>query len=103
MAANLPGNWDTLFEKIAKKLRDLDGYVSATTPRTGTAVLAAGAVTVTLASTTARTLIQLTVQAPGGTVGAVHVFSRIAGTSFTIHSTSGTDTSTVGWSAIEPR
>lgn len=103
MAANLPRNLETLIERLIGRVRDLDGYVSSQTPRTGTVALVAGAATVTLPSTTARTLIQLTIQAPGGTVGTPHVFSRVAGTSFTIHSSSGTDTSTVGWSAVEPR
>lgn len=70
--------------------------------RSGTAVLAAGAVTVANTSVTATTRIQLTTQAPGGTVGSPYVSARVAGTSFTITSTSGTDTSTVAYFLVEP-
>jgi hypothetical protein len=89
--------------KLIRDVKDLKGQWSAATPRTGTATLVAGAATVTLASVTANTRIWITIQTPGGTVGVPHVFSRIAGTSFTIHSSAGADTSTVAWQAIEPR
>lgn len=103
MPPNLPANSETSREQLLKKVRDLEGQFSAVTPRRGTATLAAGAATVALASVTANTHIMITIQAPGGTLGIPHVFSRIAGTSFTIHSSSGADTSTVAWSAVEPQ
>ncbi len=73
-----------------------------TNARSGLATLVAGAVTVNNTSVTANTRIQLTPQAPGGTPGWVRVSARTAGTSFTITSSSGTDTSTVAWFLIEP-
>lgn len=73
-----------------------------TNAKQGTATLVAGTVTVSNTSVTANSRILLTVQTPGGTVGAVYVSARTAGTSFTITSTSGTDTSTVAYEIIEP-
>lgn len=73
-----------------------------TNAKQGTAVLTAGAVTVANTSVTATSRIYLTIQTPGGTVGSPYVFSRTAGTSFVVHSTSGTDTSTVAYLIVEP-
>lgn len=68
----------------------------------GTAVLAGGTIVVSTTAVTATSRIQLTSQVLGGTAGAVYVSTRTAGTSFTIVSTSGTDTSTVAWLIVEP-
>lgn len=68
----------------------------------GTATLVAGTATVSNTSVTANSRIFLTSQADGGMPGAVRVSSRVAGTSFTITSSSGSDTSTVAWMIVEP-
>lgn len=68
----------------------------------GTATLVAGTVTVANTSVTANSRIFLTGQADGGTPGFVRVSSRVPGTSFTITSSSGTDTSTVAYELFEP-
>lgn len=68
----------------------------------GVATLAAGTVTVANTSVTANSRIFLTGQADGGTPGFVRVSSRVPGTSFTITSSSGTDTSTVAYEIFEP-
>ena len=68
----------------------------------GTAVLVAGTVTVANTSVTANSRIFLTSNADGGTPGFVRVSARTAGTSFTITSSSGTDTSTVAYEIFEP-
>lgn len=68
----------------------------------GTAVLAAGTVTVTNGSVTANSRIFLTAQNTGGTPGALRVSARTAGVNFTITSTSATDTSTVAYEIFEP-
>ena len=68
----------------------------------GTAVLVAGTVTVANTSVTANSRIFLTSQADGGAVGFLRVSARVAGTSFTITSSSATDTSTVGFEIFEP-
>lgn len=70
--------------------------------RHGTAALVGGTGTVADANVTANTRIFLTSQADGGTPGWVRVSARSAGVSFTITSSSGTDTSTVGYMMIEP-
>jgi hypothetical protein len=70
--------------------------------RMGSIALAAGTITVANSTVTANTRIFLTCQVPGGTPGFLRVSARTAGTSFTILSSSGTDTSTVAWLLIEP-
>jgi hypothetical protein len=69
--------------------------------RQGTSVLVAGTVVVSNTSVTAFTRIFLTSQVDGGTPGFLRVSTRAAGTSFTILSSSNTDTSTVAWELIE--
>lgn len=68
----------------------------------GTAVLVAGSVVVANTSVTANSRIFLTSNVPGGTPGFVRVSARTAGTSFTITSSSGTDTSTIAYQIFEP-
>jgi len=68
----------------------------------GTAVLVAGTVTVAHTAVTANSRIFLTSQADGGTPGFLRVSARTAGRSFTITSSSGTDTSTVAYEIFEP-
>lgn len=68
----------------------------------GLATLAAGTVVVNTTKVTATSRIHLTGQADGGTPGWQRVSARTAGTSFTITSSSATDTSTVAWIIIEP-
>jgi len=73
-----------------------------TNAKQGTAVLVAGTVTVNNTSVTANSRIFLTAQNTGGTPGALRISARVAGTSFTITSTSAADTSTVAYEIIEP-
>lgn len=61
----------------------------------GTAVLVGGTKAVTDTNITANSVIRLSYKTVGGTPGAVYVSARSASTSFTITSTSGTDTSTI--------
>ena len=68
----------------------------------GTATLTAGSVTVNTTKVTANSRIQLTSQSDGGTPGFLRVSARSAGTSFTITSSNGADTSTVAWIIVEP-
>ena len=67
----------------------------------GVATLAAGTVTVANTSVTSTSRILLTSQADGGTPGWLRVSARTAGTSFTITSSSATDTSTVAYQIFE--
>lgn len=67
----------------------------------GTAVLVAGAATVANTSVTATSRIFLTSQVDGGAPGFLRVSARTAATSFTITSSSGTDTSTVAYEIFE--
>ena len=68
----------------------------------GTAVLAGGTLVVANTSVTANSRIQLTSQVDGGTPGFLRVSTRVVGTSFTILSSSATDTSTVAYFITEP-
>lgn len=68
----------------------------------GTATLVAGSVVVSNTSVTANSRILLTSNADGGTPGWLRVSARTASTSFTITSSSGTDTSTVAYLIMEP-
>lgn len=69
--------------------------------RMGTATLVAGTVTVSNTSVTANTRIFLSRSTTGGTTGNLST-TQSASTSFTINSSSGTDTSTVNWLLFEP-
>lgn len=68
----------------------------------GIAVLVAGTLAVANTSVTANSRILLTSNVDGGTPGFLRVSARTAGTSFTILSSSGTDTSTVAFQIFEP-
>lgn len=76
--------------------------VSISRIRHGTVALTAGTVTVADVNVTATSRILLTSQTDGGTPGWLRVSARSVGVSFTITSSSGTDTSTVAWVIIEP-
>ena len=69
----------------------------------GIATLAAGTVTVANTSVTANSRIFCTTQILG-TVTSASTFDtpRVVGTSFTIHASQATDTSTVAWEIFEP-
>ena len=81
------------------RLRLKEGAANSTM---GRATLVAGAATVATTSVSAASEVFLTCQTPGGTPGFLRVSARVAGTSFTITSSSGTDTSVVGWFIVEP-
>lgn len=68
----------------------------------GSATLVAGTATVSTTKVTANSRIFLTSNTDGGTPGWLRVSARTAATSFTITSSSGTDTSTVAWLLVEP-
>ncbi|MFJ1581548.1 glycosyl hydrolase family 28-related protein [Streptomyces sp. NPDC088182] len=69
--------------------------------RMGTATLAAGTVTVANTGVTANTRVALFRQTAGGTLGHLTV-ARTPAASFTITSSSGTETSVVAWVLFEP-
>jgi hypothetical protein len=112
-----PGNagQDTMFKRSAAGVMSItQGSFSVTTAgqglavkeganaKQGTATLAAGTVVVSNTSVTANSRIFLTAQTSGAAPGALRVSARTAGTSFTITSTSGTDTSLVAYQIFEP-
>lgn len=69
--------------------------------RQGTATLVAGTVTVADAKITANSTIRILSKTLGGTPGAHFISAKSVGVSFTITSTSNTDTSTVNFSVID--
>ena len=70
------------------------------TDLSGTATLVAGTVTVTRQQITANSIVRISRRATGGTAGHLSV-ALTAGTSFTINSSSGSDTSTVLWEIVQ--
>ncbi len=68
----------------------------------GAATLVTGTVTVNTTKVGANSRIFLTGQGAGGTVGFLRVSARVNGTSFTILSSSATDTRSVAWLLVEP-
>jgi hypothetical protein len=78
------------------------GSTALTRIKHGTATLSAGSAVVSDASVTANSRVLLTSQVDGGTPGWLRVSARTSSTSFTITSSSATDTSTVAWVIIEP-
>lgn len=81
--------------------RTIEGTADA---RQGIATLVAGEATVATTAVTANSRIQLTAQSLGTVVvpSALGVSARAPGTSFTIKSSVGSDTSTVAWQCCEP-
>lgn len=68
----------------------------------GIAVLSAGSVVVGNTSITANSRIFIAGNADGGAPGWLRISARSAGTSFTITSSSATDTSSVAWIILDP-
>lgn len=100
----LPLAGGTLTGPLVGTSGDFSGLLvkEAANGKQGIAVLVAGALTVSNTSTTAVSRIFLTSQVDGGTPGFLRVSSRVAGVSFTITSSSATDTSTVAYEIFEP-
>lgn len=88
---------NVLISTIGKGLQVKTG----TNSKLGTAVLVGGTVTVANTSVTANSRIFLTSQTDGGTPGWLRVSAKVNATSFTITSSSATDTSTVAWHIVE--
>lgn len=76
--------------------------VAALQARQGRALLSGGTVIVNSPLVTATSNIQLTIQTPGGSIGFPYVASRVPGTSFTIQSSNGSDSSTIAWVLTDP-
>lgn len=89
---------NSLVTRVGAGLRVKEG----SNAKQGTAVLAAGSVVVANTSVTATSRILLTSNIDGGTPGWLRVSARTVGTSFTITSSSGADTSTVAYQIFEP-
>lgn len=89
---------DVIIGLAGKGLRVKEG----TNAKMGTAVLVGGTKAVATTVVTATSRIYITSNADGGTPGWLRVSTRTAGTSFTIQSSSATDTSTVAWMIVEP-
>ena len=98
-AANILATDDDLAIRTAGKgLQVAEG----SNAKMGTATLSGGAATVSTTAVTANSRIFLTSQSDGGTPGFLRVSARTAATSFTITSSSGSDTSVVAWMIVEP-
>jgi hypothetical protein len=89
---------DIIIGLAGKGLRVKEG----TNAKMGTAVLVGGSKVVSTTAVTSTSRIYITSNVDGGTPGWLRVSARTAGTSFTITSSSGSDTSTVAWLLVEP-
>lgn len=103
------GTWTaTALTVLGNVVSDLAGsgfrVAEGSNCKQGTSSLAAGAVTVANSSVTANSRIFLTCQSLGtvATPQALAVTARTPGTSFTITSAGGTDTSVIAWEIFEP-
>lgn len=76
--------------------------IEATNSKQGVATLVAGAKVVGNTSVTGNSRIFLTSQVDGGTPGFLRVSARTSGTSFTVTSSNGADTSTFAYEIFEP-
>jgi len=74
---------------------------TGTNSKIGTVTLVGGTATVANTSVTANSLIFLTEQTTGGTVGFTRISAKTVGTSFTITSSNPLDTSVVAWMIVE--
>jgi hypothetical protein len=83
-----------------KDATDAYNWQQLTKAKVGTAVLVAGAVTVSDAKITANSVIRLSSKTLGGTPGALFISAKVAATSFTITSTNAADTSTVYYEIV---
>jgi hypothetical protein len=98
-AANILATDDDLaFTTLGKSIKVKEGANA----KMGVATLVTGAATVNTSAVTATSRIFLTVQTAGGTQGFLRISARNAGVSFTITSTSASETSTVAWLIVEP-
>lgn len=98
-AANVLTTDDDFAINLAGKgLRVKEG----TNAKMGVSTLSAGTVVVSTTAVTANSRIFLDNQTLGGTAGFLRVSARSAGTSFTILSSSNTDTSVIAWMLVEP-
>jgi hypothetical protein len=79
------------------------GIKEGSNAKMGSSVLVAGSVVVANTAVAANSRILVTSQVDGGTPGFLRVSTRTAATSFTITSSSGTDTSTVAWVILDPQ
>lgn len=89
---------DVFVSTAGKSIKIKEG----TNAKMGTAVLAAGTVVVSTTAVASNSRIILTSNTDGGTPGWLRVSARTANTSFTITSSSATDTSTVAWIIFDP-
>lgn len=85
---------------LVAQTQDLLKAASTVPVATGTATLVAGTVTVSDTAITAASEIRLRCATLGGTPGALYVSAKSAGVSFSITSTSGTDTTVVAYDIV---
>jgi hypothetical protein len=86
-----------LISTIGKGLQIKTGVNS----KLGSVTLVGGTATVANTSVTANSLIFLTEQTTGGTVGFTRISAKVVGTSFTITSSNPLDTSVIAWMIVE--
>ena len=104
ITGGLPGGTGDTGDIIIETTNDDSGTFkinSGANEQVGLATLVGGTVTVNNTKVTANSYIFMNHRTTGGTIGTLS-YTIVAGTSFTITSSSGTDTSTVNWWIVEP-
>jgi hypothetical protein len=92
-------DWTRYLRQVVHEFLKLE---DGTNKSMGVATLVAGTVTVANTRVRANSRFFLTGQDSSGTHGELTVSARVAETSFTITSSSGTDTRQVAWLILEP-
>lgn len=93
---NSTNGWERLLTSHALKVKE------GSNMQMGVVTLVGGSASVSNTRVTNDSRIFVTSQVDGGTPGWLRVSARTASTSFTITSSSATDTSTVAWLLVEP-
>ncbi len=91
------GGWELYMKDGILTAMDSDGVETSVAPVAETVTLVGGTKVVPSTAVTASSNIFLASQVSGGTPGFLRVSARTPGTSFTITSSNGADTSIVAW------
>ena len=86
------------YDPLDKAINEVIGKIAPVA--TGTATLVGGTIAVADTNITANSVIRVANKTIGGTAGAPFISARSVGVSFTITSTSGTDTSVIQYDVV---
>lgn len=101
----LTKTWQAWFRQLYAFVTGGLSASEGTAATMGVGALVGGTLLVANAQVTATTRIFLSDQGGGvpGNIGSLYVSARVPGTSFTVTSTNGADTSNFAWLLVQPR